>query len=159
MKPVPSERSPLSQVPERRPPRLSARQQGPGNSPQTPEQPGKLQKTGVGGETELAFRQGQLAVLKRVVGHGDAQGPAGEEGPGQPPSGQQGGCPREGVAEEQRRTRRPRVPAPLARSPGSALGAETHATARPADSDVLLPALGPVGAAPWSGLSPERVHF
>lgn len=93
MKPVPSERSPLSHVPERLPPRLSAHQQGPGNSPQTPEQPGKLQKTGVGRETELAFCQGQLAVLKCVVGHRDAQGPAGEEGPGQPPSGQQGACP------------------------------------------------------------------
>lgn len=156
MKPVPSERSPSSQVPERRPPRLSARQRGPGNSPQTPEQPGKLQQTGVSGETELAFRQGQLAVLKRVVGHGDAQGPVGEEGLGQLPSGQQGGRPREGAAEEQRHTQRPRVSAPLARS---ALAAETHATARPADSDVLLPAPGPVGAEPWSGLSPECVHF
>ena len=60
---------------------------GPGDSPQAPEQPGKLQKTGVSGETELAFRQGQLAVLERVVRHSDAQGPAGEDGPGQPPPG------------------------------------------------------------------------
>ena len=89
-----------------------------GSSPQAPEQPGKLQKTGVGGETELAFGQGQLAVLERVVGHGDTQGPAGEGRPGQPPSGLQGDCPR-GRAADSGVTQRPRVPGPLA--PGSAL--------------------------------------
>lgn len=57
------------------------------DSPQAPHQPRKLQQAGVRGETELAFRQGQLAVLKSVVGHGDAQGPAREEGAGQLPHG------------------------------------------------------------------------
>lgn len=40
-----------------------------GHSPEATHKPGKLQQAGVGGEPELSFRQGQLAVLKCVVGH------------------------------------------------------------------------------------------
>lgn len=98
-----------------------------GSSPQAPEQPGKLQKTGVGGETELAFRQGQLAVLERVVGHGDAQGPAGEDRPGQPPSGLQGDYPRRGAAGQQHHAEVP--------SPGPSCSRLSSDGGDPRDSD------------------------
>lgn len=56
--------------------------EGSSDSPESPDQLGVLQQTGVDWQPELALCHGQLAVFERVVGDGNPQGSEQQSGAG-----------------------------------------------------------------------------